>query len=484
MGYVRFSRQKLSFSIGNAYRRKIHSHISSARVSWILCSLCLLLAVSLGPQTLPLGAQEEISEAKSPFSLGMGFGVDGFGDQAYQRISLMPELTFGKFGIAFDLFMRFNFANGTFNVYEEDWVPDKPTFTDIAGLYLQKFRYIRYGFKGEPLYIKLGSIDDATLGNGFIMGAYSNTLFLPERRILGLTFDLDGELFNFPIIGLETHVGDLSSFDVIGGRLYIRPLVLTSVPVFKNLELGATVAADTDPYRYADSATKVEAEELRGIDTEKAKMWALGGDIRIPLINDSFITLDVFGDIATLKAESLGGAVGVDGRFIHIILYGAQIRLIGDDFLPVFFDSSYDISRPKRYELIEGDLSRPGFTGWLGMLGLSILDDLLVLLVTVEGPFGKIDDDENNFLNYPHLRGSLHVKEGLIPGFFFGISYEKMFLREFADLGSPEGAIARATLNYRTGPALLSLFYQMRFNKDNWENPEITSGLQTSIQFF
>ncbi len=479
MGYVRFSRQKLSFSIGNAYRRKTHSHISSARVSWILCTLCLLLVI-----TVSIGAQEEIPEAKSPFSLGMGFGVDGFGEQAYQRFSLMPELTFGKFGIAFDLYMRFNFANGTFNLYEEDWVPDSSSFTDIAGLYLQKFRYIRYGFKGEPLFIKLGSIDDATLGNGFIMGAYSNTLFLPERRILGLTFDLDGGLFNFPIIGLESHVGDLSSFDVIGGRLYIRPLALTEIPVFKNLELGGTIAADTDPFRYADSDTKADAE-LVGIDPEKAQMWALGGDIRIPLINASFITLDVFGDIATLKAESLGGAVGIDGRIIHIILYGAQIRLIGDDFLPVFFDSSYDISRPERYALIEGDLlSTPGFTGWLGTLGLSILNDLLVLLVTVEGPFGKIDNNEDNFLNYPHLRGSLHVKEGLIPGFFFGISYEKMFLREFADLGSPEGAIARATLNYRTGPALLSLFYQMRFSEDNWKNPETTSGLQTSIQFF
>ena len=134
--------------------------------------------------------------------------------------------------------------------------------------------------------------------------------------------------------------------------------------------------------------------------------------------------------------------------------------------------------------MIEGDLSTPGFTGWLGTLGLSILNDLLVLLVSVEGPFGKIDDNEDNFLNYPHLRGSLQLKEGLIPGFFFGISYEKMFLRKFADLGRPEGAIARATLNYRTGPTLISLFYQMRFNEDNWENPETTSGLQTSIQFF
>ncbi len=476
MGYVCSSPGKQLRSIANANRRKSLSYINLAGLILIICSVSLLLPI-------PLGAQEDLTEAKSPFSMAMGFGVDGYGEQAYQRISPMPELTFGKFGIAFDLFLRFNFANGTFNLNEEDWVPEDPTFQGIAALYLQKFRYIRYGFKGEPLYIKLGSIDDATLGNGFIMGAYSNTLFLPERRILGLTFDLDGELFNFPLLGLESHIGDLSSFDVMGGRLYLRPLVLTSVPILKNLELGATFAADTDPFRYADSDEKAGAE-LVGIDPEKAKMWALGGDVRIPLINTSVITMDVFGDIATLKAKSLGGAVGVDGRLIHIILYAAQIRLIGDDFLPVFFDSSYDISRPGRFALIEGDLSSPGWTGWLGTLGLSVLKDLLVLLVTVEGPFAKIDDNESNFLNYPHLRGSLSLKEGLIPGFFFDISYEKLFLREFADLGSPEGAIARATLNYRTGPALISLFYQMRFSEDNWENPETSSGLQTSIQFF
>jgi hypothetical protein len=480
MGYLRTSRQKLPDfnSKPRSDRRNPISFSSQVSIRLICCALLFSLAV-----LPPLAAQEVPSGAGSPFSLGMGFGVEGFGDRTYQRLSLMPELTFGKFGIAFDLFMRFNFEDGTFDLREEDWVPEKPTFKEIAGLYLQKFRYIRYGFKGEPLYVKFGSIDDATLGNGFIMGAYANTLFLPETRIFGLSFDLDGALFNFPIIGLETHIGDLSAFDVIGGRFYIRPLALTDVPIFKNLEIGTTVAADTDPFRYADSSTK-DAAELVGIDTDEARMWALGGDIRIPLLDTSVITLDTFGDIATLKAKSLGGAVGIGGRLVKIVIYEAQIRLIGDDFLPVYFDTSYDISRSERYSLIEGDLSTPGFTGWLGTLGLSILNDRLVLLVTVEGPFGKVDDNEDNFLNYPHLRGILLLKEGLIPGFFFDISYEKMLLREFADLGSPEGAIARATLNYRTGPALISFFYQMRFEEDDWESPETTSGLQTSIQLF
>ena len=175
------------------------------------------------------------------FALGLGLGVESFGDETWQKISLTPDLAFGKFGIGVEVTFHYRFENSDLTILEDDWVPDPFTFQETMSLYLAKFRYVRYGLKGDPLFVKLGSIEDGTLGNGFIMGNYANTLFMPERRVFGLSLDVDGQLFGFPYVGLETHVGDLSAFDVMGARLFVRPLIGTQAPIVRNLQIGGNL---------------------------------------------------------------------------------------------------------------------------------------------------------------------------------------------------------------------------------------------------
>ena len=193
---------------------------------------------------------------KPTFGLGLGIGVQTFnepgGPITYQSLSLSPDLAFGKFGVGLAVTLNYRFAGtgSSFEVRLADWWPQAPdlvTLQTVAAIYLPKVTYIRWGVKGDPLFVKLGSIDDATLGNGFIVGDYANTLVLPSDRHFGLNFDIDGSLFGFPYVGLETMAGNLAQFDVIGGRLYVRPLVGTKIPILKNLEFGGTVAADRSP---------------------------------------------------------------------------------------------------------------------------------------------------------------------------------------------------------------------------------------------
>jgi hypothetical protein len=417
------------------------------------------------------------------FSMSMSLGVETFEDQTFQKIGLTPEFSIGKFGMGLDLILHYTFVAGQMTIRAEDWVA--PSFGEVLGLYLSKFRYVRYGFKGEPLFIKFGSIDDGRLGNSFIMGSYANTIFLPERRIFGLSFDIDGALFNFPYVGIETHVGDLSAFDVFGTRLFVRPLIFTGVPIIRDLQVGFTVAADSDPYRYADAAD-LAAATAEGIDTTAARVMALGGDLRIPIVSSSAVSLVAFSDLVSLSSQNqsgLGGMLGAGGRLISFITYGAQIRFLGDNFIPVYFDSAYDIARVPKYALLEGG-TVPGYIGWLASLGTSLLEDSLVLNISVDGPFGALDSDPDNYLNFPHLRGIFTVAEGLIPGFSFDFAYDKTFIRTFGDIVSPEGAVARAQLNYRSGPAVLSFFYLLSFEENDWTSPQITSGLESSIQLF
>ena len=123
----------------------------------------------------------------------------------------------------------------------------------------------------------------------------------------------------------------------------------------------------------------------------------------------------------------------------------------------------------------------PAYTGWFASLGTSLLGDLLVFNASVEDSVGRVDDNDENYLNFPHLRATLEVREGLLPGFFFDASYDKMFVEEFWDLSRPKGAVAKARLNYRSGPAVISFFYLLRFNENDFSDPEVTSGLETLI---
>ena len=442
----------------------------------------LLLVVFLA--ALPLFAEE--SEADNPFKLGfsIGIGTATFTEEGdltqttYQKLSLSPDIAYGKLGIGLDITFHYTFtgpppSGDEFYVRQEDWVPTGDD--SILDVYLPKFRYIRWGHKGDPLYIKLGSIDDATLGNGFIMGNYSNTLFLPEKRIFGLTFDLDGELFNFPVVGMETFTANLAQFDVMGFRPFVRPLINTDIPILSNLQLGATLAVDTKPDLYADVA-----------NPETIAVY--GGDFILPLISKPLLTLATFGDVASLHGESLGSMVGFGGRLIKFLTYGAQVRFLGENFVPTYFDASYDLFRAEKFAIAKGAAGVPPFTGWLASLGTTFFDDTLVFRASLDGPFSKPDpDNTDNYLNYPHLYATFLIAEGLVPHLSFDASYDKRLIRNFEDLVDPEDAVIRARANYHVGGAVISFIYNIRYvpdplpGEDEWE---VTSGLEAGIQIF
>jgi hypothetical protein len=438
---------------------------------------------------------EAPAAAKPAFGLGLGIGVATFnepsGSVTYQSLSLSPDLAFGKFGIglAVTLNYRFTGAANSFEVRLADWWPQTPdlvTFQTVAAIYLPKIAYLRWGEKGDPLFVKLGSIDDATLGNGFIVGNYANTLFLPSNRHFGLNLDMDGSLFGFPYVGLETIAGDLAQLDVIGGRLYVRPLVGTKIPILKNLEFGGSVAADMKPDLY-------HATDPSPADP----VVAFGGDVRLPVISiKNVFSLVTFADVASIprgaSERAWGGMVGLGGRFFSFLTYGAQLRMLGDDFIPVYFDATYDLLRDMKYNLVQATGFSDASMGWMASLGTSFFDDKIVFKISLDAPFAApITDpaDLSAIVINPHLRGTFTIGEGIIPGISLDASYDKKGITDFtaAHIGglfNPTNAAIQAKLNYKSGPAILSFVYKVRHEPSAPSGWVVTSGLESSIQLF
>jgi hypothetical protein len=271
---------------------------------------------------------------------------------------------------------------------------------------------------------------------------------------------------------METFVANLAQFDVMGLRPFVRPLINTGIPILSNLQLGATLAVDTKPDLYADIA-----------NPETVAVY--GGDFILPLVSKPLFTLATFGDVASLRGESLGSMVGFGGRLIKFLTYGAQVRFLGENFVPTYFDASYDLFRAEKFDIVKGEAG--AFIGWLASLGTTFFDDTLVFRASLDGPFAKPDPGNlGNYLNYLHLYATFLIAEGLVPHLSFDASYDKRLITNFEDLIDPEDAVIRARANYHVGGAVISFIYNIRRVPDapSGEEWEVTSGIEAGIQIF
>lgn len=417
------------------------------------------------------------------FQAGISLGTDIITDatgnpETWNNLGFKPDLSIGPFGVGFDFTLRFKLMpdNDTaFEAYPGDWVPDyEDSGKSFLDLYLPKIMYVRYGHRGDPLFVKLGSIDDLTLGSGFLVGNYSNTRFLPELRIFGLNVGLDGQLFDFPYVGVEALTGNLARFDVFGTRLFVRPLIGSSIPILKDMQVGATVAVDRNPGTYV-------------LPDPVLDQVAVGGtDIFVPLVKSELFPLAAFMELGFQPKGRRGFMIGAGGRALGFITYGAQLRLLGAGFIPVYFDANYDLYRADKAEFMATEPTGDAFAGWLAKAGTSLFDDKIYFEVSVDGPFRSAPSGSTFQADYPHLRGVAGLGEGILGGFFFDFVYEKYMLGMdnpfLADLVDPNNAVITAAVNYRSGAAIFTLLYNLRYDPVI-NDFNVTSSLVTTIKF-
>jgi len=276
---------------------------------------------------------------------------------------------------------------------------------------------------------------------------------------------------------MESVIGNMAQFDVIGARVYARPFVGTTIPIVNNMQVGLTLAADTNPYYHTQSALTLTASTLTAFDA----------DVMVPLL----YTKDVFSmlastDFADIQGKTWGSMAGVGGRIINIFTYSAQLRYLGSGFTPTYFGPSYDALRDVQYQAIQAASSSAYTFGALISFGTSLLRDKLIFKVSLDSPFVTTETDP--ILSRPHLNGILSLVPGVVPGFSFNFTYDKKAIGSLGDLVSAQNAAIQGQLNFHSGPAVISFIYFVTYNPAQtaitgspWT---VTSGLQTSIALF
>jgi len=410
-----------------------------------LCILVALLApVALTAQAGPgAGVMAWLHD-----NMGMEMGsvtIDGIG---YSKVVLSPEVKMGRLKLGLylpviykdDLFNPSTWyapgGNNEWNFGADYWGTNTmAALLDVAADLILKIKYIEFGQPlDDPFFVKVGSLHGLNIGHGLIMRDYRNDSDFPSVRRTGLNFGLD-----FGAVGFEALANDLPIPDIVGTRLYVRPIKGS------RLAFGISGVADLAAGRdLAGSSWDVVSDKFVFIGT--------GVDLDFPIIKaNEILSLRAFADAAItvpyMKAgftspnagatetiqqgiqtdlvwasgpKNWGAAAGFIGNVLFID-YRLEYRYFTGIFRPSFFDATYERARSLYVQQYVGYLDgtstfsdAPTVMGVYGEAGFSLFKDRLSLKAGYMWPWsldagfslGDADDE---------LHASIVIKKGLIP---------------------------------------------------------------------
>jgi hypothetical protein len=335
---------------------------------WVLLCLPLFAGSLLAQEVIdpafdaPFPAGSSGSRIRWNGAIGMVI-IDG---KMYQQFSLRPDIPFGKWGVGLDLTLRMD-EDG--KVKEDEWDDGFDIF--------DKIYYVRYGEPGDPLYFRVGGLDNVTLGYGIIMKRYANTIQYPQiKRIGGY---IECQQGNVTWQGMFNNMREFDQPGLMGARAAynIGP---------KGLTIGATVAHDGNQFAglidddddgipdqvdiFSGVNDFARLEEIRRLLTPaqiaqliewgylptipdtlvsyediKESVTMLGADIGYPLLKGRPVS--IWGYAQTAKIVDFGWGWAFPGARMVAgpIEVGAEYRHYEKEFIGDFFNFSYEIER-------------------------------------------------------------------------------------------------------------------------------------------
>ncbi|MCB0731171.1 MAG: hypothetical protein KDC88_09070 [Ignavibacteriae bacterium] len=384
---------------------------------------------------------------------GGGFGMTWIDDKPHYSFHLFPEVAFANIGIGLDLNLEFD-ASGKLR---------SENFNEFSD-YLSIIRYVRYGLKNDPFYARLGALDYATLGHGSIMYMYNNRPSFDARKI-GLELDID-----FTTFGFETVYGSFGESGVAGLRGYIRPLLLTTladVPVIGNLELGASFVSDFNEYAGVTSGEIDPQTNKFNATNDEGSVSVIGFDIGLPIIRSGIFGFDLYFDYAQIIDYGSGTALGGIFNFSGMGLVEARAKLErrfnGDDYIPSYFNSFYEIERFQFNKSTNVVTSKIQALQNIGKVGDGYYGELLIRILgtfDILGSYQRLDDHPES--------GIFHATTEIAPEGFPYVAragYDKVNIRDEKDLFTlDDRSYLFAELGYKPWPYILvSMVYNWTF---------------------
>ncbi|MDI6807416.1 MAG: hypothetical protein QME66_00330 [Candidatus Eisenbacteria bacterium] len=388
-----------------------------------LLTLVLLLMPQLSlAQTNAAGAQAGGQQN----NFAGGFGPTWINGDAWYGLYLVPEFSFGKIGLGLRVDLQYNPKTGQIRPGTKKW--------EKGSDYIKAIRYVRYGQKRDFIYGRIGGLTDSYVAHGLIMYHYTNELSYDDRKV-GLELGL-----NMKKGGFEAITSNLSESDVVGARVFYRPLEgRIGIPIIKKLTVGASYVTDLN-----DAAA----------DSGGSKVSIWGPDLELPFLSTPLFETMLYSDFAKITNHGQGAAFGIMGVLKGIV--GGNLGLsakferreLGKEFIPGYFGTLYEKERfgsgMRKSDTIE--LFKKPISGYFGELSATVLGKITVL--------GNYQD-----YNGDNVLGVIHVvadAPSLVPKAVLTGTYDKAGIKDFGDAWKlNENSIMRVEVGYRLNPFLV-----------------------------
>ena len=173
-------------------------------------------------------------EAESPFGFGLGIGSVTIDGVIYNQFALRPEFSFGKLGVGLDLVL---YIDNEGSIRKDDWdVMNDPT------VIMDKIMYVSWAKKGDPFWVRFGTLPSVTLGYGGLLNGYSNMMEYPSVRQLGLNMGVQ-------LMGkLNTEIFLSNIKDIIRGGTLMGARASYKLSDALPLTFGANVVVDINQF--------------------------------------------------------------------------------------------------------------------------------------------------------------------------------------------------------------------------------------------
>ena len=283
------------------------------------------------------------NEAYGRFRKGISFGGALF--PTYQGSSILLELDlygsfeFSALGFGVGLPVRFILKNDddiptTASIFpKEDW--------DDARDWVSILNYFHYGHSGDMFYFYFGEQRNRYVGNGSIVGAYYGDLRLyhPQR---GVNLEI-----NTDYAGLDFFMDDVTPPNVIGGRVYIKPISFLKESYGNNLEIGASYFADI----FAPDQITGKTDNEYGREITDSKFQIFGFDLSFRVLAMKYYQLALYTDMNKIIDAGFGMHFGAKHKLMlptstdMQILSRWEVRAMEADYIPSYFNTFYDVER-------------------------------------------------------------------------------------------------------------------------------------------
>ena len=222
----------------------------------------------------------------------------------------------------------------------EDW----DEVSDFARL----LAFFQWGHPGDALLVRYGELNGATLGHGSLVNRYYNTVDIDHYQ---------GGIFatgDAGIVGGEIMLDNLLDPEVLGARLFVRPLdMVTGLPFMaRKLKVAITAGGDIDaPVAVAtdEDGRILVGDNFQPRITKSDQVSFVGTDVEVPLVSMPHFDLVPYVDANLLDGAGLGVHVGafVNVRFTELAAWNTRVeyRYSGRHYEPSYVSPFYEIQR-------------------------------------------------------------------------------------------------------------------------------------------